>query len=202
MGRLSLFGFLVASLLILSECSDPVVQTPVGKVTGSTEKFEDVSLDKFLGVPYAQPPIGALRFAFPQPRGSFGDLEAKNFSAACPQTRTSHWEVPMNEDCLYLNIYRISGRKQGDNLPVSRLWCSLLALDSRHGITKLHVAFLGEYKTLYKLRRGRGSVRQSRGFNLAQARRKENMQSYCTARAGGVSQSDSTAITRWSNETC
>ncbi|MBC7639826.1 MAG: carboxylesterase family protein, partial [Rhodoferax sp.] len=41
----------------------PVVMTPAGRVEGEVRN----GVVRFLGIPYAAPPVGALRFAAPQP---------------------------------------------------------------------------------------------------------------------------------------
>src|SRR5713226_8187296 len=61
----------------------------------------------FLGVPYATPPVGDLRWKPPQPVSPWtGTLKATEFGAACPQLPAS-WFPPIgwNEDCLYLNVW-------------------------------------------------------------------------------------------------
>src|SRR5713101_70734 len=61
----------------------------------------------FLGVPYAAPPVGDLRWKPPQPVSPWtGTLKATEFGAACPQLPAS-WFPPIgwNEDCLYLNVW-------------------------------------------------------------------------------------------------
>jgi para-nitrobenzyl esterase len=61
----------------------------------------------FLGVPYAQPPVGDLRWKPPQPvRPWTGRRKATEFGAACPQF-PANWlpHVEWNEDCLYLNVW-------------------------------------------------------------------------------------------------
>lgn len=61
----------------------------------------------FLGVPYAAPPVGDLRWKPPEPVKKWaGTDKATRFGAACPQLLASwlpyvHW----NEDCLYLNVW-------------------------------------------------------------------------------------------------
>ncbi|MBF0862705.1 carboxylesterase/lipase family protein [Gluconobacter kanchanaburiensis] len=56
----------------------------------------------FLGVPYAQAPVGPLRFLPPQrPISWQGIRDSRNFAPAAPQAGT----LPQSEDCLYLNIW-------------------------------------------------------------------------------------------------
>ena len=61
----------------------------------------------FLGVPYAAPPVGDLRWKPPQPvRPWTGMRRATKFGAACPQLPAG-WlpYIGWNEDCLYLNVW-------------------------------------------------------------------------------------------------
>uniref|UniRef100_A0A914E9I2 Carboxylic ester hydrolase n=1 Tax=Acrobeloides nanus TaxID=290746 RepID=A0A914E9I2_9BILA len=60
------------------------------------------------GIPFAETPIGDLRFALPQSKTPWNSLlDAKNYQPAC-MTNTSHAHKPfpnISEDCLYLNIW-------------------------------------------------------------------------------------------------
>ncbi|MGA8231489.1 MAG: carboxylesterase family protein [Candidatus Acidiferrales bacterium] len=61
----------------------------------------------FLGVPYASPPVGDLRWKPPQPVSKWkGTRKATKFAAVCPQLPAA-WlpTLPWNEDCLYLNVW-------------------------------------------------------------------------------------------------
>jgi len=95
----------------------------------------DGSVEFFLGVPFAQPPVGELRWRAPQPYNSKpGVLQAVNFAPACQQgTHMFEWyrdvvksfggdpatfpEPDVSEDCLYLNIWR-PARSGAAALPV------------------------------------------------------------------------------------
>lgn len=82
-----------------------VVNAPCGEVIG---RFKDDAL-LFAGVPYAQPPVGTLRFKAPQPLPAFAEpFEAFRFGAAAPQVATGGMTdsapVRSSEDCLTLNI--------------------------------------------------------------------------------------------------
>lgn len=61
---------------------------------------------EFKGVPYAEPPVGELRWALPQPAKAWqGTLDATRYGTACPQAeRYGIPESSDNEDCLYLNV--------------------------------------------------------------------------------------------------
>ena len=79
--------------------------------------------DYFLGIPFAQPPEGDLRFRVPQPLNSSwaGTRPATTYSAACVGYGSDDSVYPeLSEDCLYLNIVRPSGYAS-QQLPVA-LW--------------------------------------------------------------------------------
>jgi para-nitrobenzyl esterase len=77
----------------------PSVETDKGTVIGKTLG----STAQFLGIPYAAPPAGALRFRPPQPCEAWSrPLQATQFGNPCPQTARLG-SPSTNEDCLYLN---------------------------------------------------------------------------------------------------
>ncbi|KAJ8727212.1 hypothetical protein PYW08_015609 [Mythimna loreyi] len=61
----------------------------------------------FKGIPYAQPPVGTLRFKAPRPPFSWsGVRSAKQHGSMCPQVDIlTNKRMPGNEDCLFLNLY-------------------------------------------------------------------------------------------------
>ncbi|KZT09205.1 sterol esterase [Laetiporus sulphureus 93-53] len=110
-----------------SRAADPIAALSYASFQGSTSG--DVS--SFLGMPYATPPIGSLRFAAPQPPVTMdGIQDATSFGAACPQQGLVLPELlPSNfsiissgslisEDCLFVNIWKPASAAAGDNLPV------------------------------------------------------------------------------------
>ncbi|MGJ7567565.1 carboxylesterase/lipase family protein [Variovorax sp. GB1R11] len=91
-----------------------LAMTTEGQVAG-TAGADAVS---FLGIPYAQAPVGALRWAPPRPPAAHADtLLAKTFGNACPQA-SGAVSSPIAEDCLYLNVWKPAGTKPNDKLPV------------------------------------------------------------------------------------
>jgi para-nitrobenzyl esterase len=86
--------------------SPPTIEVEGGVLEG-THFGETQNEVAFLGVPYAAPPIGDLRWKPPQPvRPWIGGRKATEFGAACAQLPVS-WlpYLPWNEDCLYLNVW-------------------------------------------------------------------------------------------------
>jgi para-nitrobenzyl esterase len=84
----------------------PVVQLEAGILEGThfSASQDEVA---FLGVPYAAPPVGDLRWKPPQPVKRWtGTLQATQFGATCPQLPAG-WlpHIDWKEDCLYLNVW-------------------------------------------------------------------------------------------------
>ncbi|KAF2097525.1 carboxylesterase [Rhizodiscina lignyota] len=68
--------------------------------------------DVFLGMPYAQPPLGDLRFRWPRPlNASFsGVRDASQYGYSCMQYAGEPWgNFNMSEDCLNINVVRPHG---------------------------------------------------------------------------------------------
>ncbi|XP_050563389.1 esterase FE4 isoform X2 [Spodoptera frugiperda] len=65
------------------------------------------SFYRFRGIPYAQPPLGDLRFKAPQPIKPWqGVRQAKQFGPVCYQFNPTNPGLSnMSEDCLYVNVY-------------------------------------------------------------------------------------------------
>lgn len=80
----------------------------------------------WLGIPYAAPPVGALRWRAPQEPQAWRDpRESRAFPPSCPQfasrlsaSRAEPGTLVGSEDCLYLNVFVPSGVAPGDDLPV------------------------------------------------------------------------------------
>lgn len=81
--------------------------------------LSEYNQDLFLGMPYAQPPVGDLRFRWPQSiNTSFdGVRDASEYGYSCMQYHTT---FNISEDCLNINVIRPSGNYSGNytNLPV------------------------------------------------------------------------------------
>ncbi|MGO9020294.1 MAG: carboxylesterase/lipase family protein [Syntrophobacteraceae bacterium] len=79
-----------------------VVPTDKGLVAG----LQTETMNKFLGIPYAAPPTGELRWKPPQQAAPWhGLLDATKFANHCPQVASPFGVESTNENCLYLNVY-------------------------------------------------------------------------------------------------
>lgn len=98
--------------------SGPVVGTVDGPVRG----YSDKGVNIFLGIPYAAPPIGKLRWQPPAAMKRWkGTLDATHFGNTCPQvTELGAFAGPSStsEDCLYLNVFTTGASKNGKKKPV------------------------------------------------------------------------------------
>ncbi len=97
------------------------VKTEQGKVHGKT--INDGKVKAFLGLPYAAPPIGDLRWKAPQPAAKWkGDRDATKYGAHCAQGRVFEDMVFLDgapsEDCLFLNVYAPADATDKSKLPV------------------------------------------------------------------------------------
>lgn len=95
----------------------PIVATTQGKVQG----FVVNGVSEFLGIPYAKPPVGNLRWRPPVAHANWsGVRQATAFGPICAQiTLFGAYAGPSNsnEDCLYLNVFTPLP-KAGQKLPV------------------------------------------------------------------------------------
>jgi para-nitrobenzyl esterase len=86
--------------------SGPVVGTANGAVRG----LAGGAADEFLGIPYAAPPVGALRWQPPQPAASWsGVRDTTQFAPHCPQVVGPFGQASTSENCLFLNVFTPSG---------------------------------------------------------------------------------------------
>ncbi|XP_075833040.1 liver carboxylesterase 1-like [Microtus pennsylvanicus] len=114
--------------------SPPVVNTIHGKVLGKYVRLEGFKqpVAVFLGVPFAKPPLGSLRFAPPQPADPWNFVKnATSYPPMCSQdpaagkllstlftNRKESIPLQFSEDCLYLNIYTPADLTKNTRLPV------------------------------------------------------------------------------------
>lgn len=100
----------------------PLISLKNGTVTG--KYLQGFNQDLYLGIPFAEPPIGSLRFLPPQPYGSSwtGIKQFKEYGYACHATIGSDsLNLPQSEDCLTLNVVKPHGNNRNQSLPVA-IW--------------------------------------------------------------------------------
>ncbi|KAK0545141.1 hypothetical protein OC846_005785 [Tilletia horrida] len=99
---------------------DPQVNLPQGKIVGYTECTDDVPLNKFLGIPYTEPPTGPRRFQKAVPIGNGnGVIEAKQYGHICWQVVAKNYPLEnMDEDCLTINVIAPANMPPNKKLPV------------------------------------------------------------------------------------
>ncbi len=103
---------------VAATSSGAVVSTHDGRLRGVVRG----AVRTFLGIPYAAPPIGRLRFRAPRPVAPWtGVRSAVQFGHACLQFEPIRGVGVQNENCLYLNIWEPSNAHPGSRLPVL-LW--------------------------------------------------------------------------------
>lgn len=94
------------------------VKTDSGRIRGFIQHVLQKNIRTFYGIPYAEPPLGDLRFAKPVPVSEWkGKKLSKQKPASCSQidigavirfNLTFKWNINPNsisEDCLYLNVW-------------------------------------------------------------------------------------------------
>ncbi len=105
------------------------VKTQAGLVSGKTSTEGNIHV--FKGIPFAAPPVGALRWKSPQPAKPWtGVRKCESFGPSPMQnepTPFSMWteeflipKAPISEDCLYLNVW--TGAKSSDEKRPVLVW--------------------------------------------------------------------------------
>jgi para-nitrobenzyl esterase len=123
----SLVFLMLAGLYLMAGCSMAgntenglgIVQTESGYISGINQS----GLSVYLGIPYAAPPVGELRWRPPQSTKPLCVIyKADKFGPSCPQAVSKdfgpEWDPGnMSEDCLYLNIWT-PAMNSSEKLPV------------------------------------------------------------------------------------
>jgi len=109
-------------MLAQSICADPI-KTEAGAVRGTEDQLSQTCV--WLGIPYAEAPMGDLRWKAPRPAKSWeGVREADQWGPQCLQvssplkTEQKDEADRSSEDCLYLNIWRPKNQDRLRLLPV------------------------------------------------------------------------------------
>jgi len=115
----SMKKLLFLTLISFSTFAQSIIQTANGKVEGYLKE----NLRIFKGIPFAAPPVGEFRWKAPQPVQSWSGIKkCTAFSASPIQNKPqpfSCWTEefiakpePLDEDCLYLNVWTSSKNKE------------------------------------------------------------------------------------------
>ncbi len=112
---------LVAALSATVHAGTLTVKVQQGKIHGKT--INQSRVKAFLGLPYAAPPVGELRWRAPEPPAKWkGVRDATRFGARCAQNHI--WDDMIfadsgpSENCLFLNVYAPAGVNAKSRLPV------------------------------------------------------------------------------------
>jgi para-nitrobenzyl esterase len=115
------YFFIIAASCVLPTTGSPITSTIAisdGVVHGTPRDGNGIA--SFLGIPYAAPPVGDLRWKSPQPAAKFpsSGISAQAFGNSCWSSDTQVPTFkPQNEDCLTVNVW--TGAQQSSaNLPV------------------------------------------------------------------------------------
>ena len=103
------------------QAESQTVKTEQGMVHGKT--INEGKVKAFLGLPYAAPPVGDLRWKAPAPPAHWkGERDASQFGARCAQNQVFEDMVfqdgENSEDCLFLNVYAPADVTDKSKLPV------------------------------------------------------------------------------------
>ena len=112
---------LVFGLAATVHADSLTVKTEQGKAKGKT--INDGKVKAFLGLPYAAPPVGDLRWKAPEPPAKWkGERDATKFGAHCAQNHVFDdmvfQDAGPSEDCLFLNVYAPADATSKSKLPV------------------------------------------------------------------------------------
>ncbi|XP_031977988.1 fatty acyl-CoA hydrolase precursor, medium chain-like [Corvus moneduloides] len=128
--------FIGGTALVATEqkAEQPEAETKYGRVQGYQFKVDTAerTVNVFLGLPFAKPPVGPLRFTEPQPPEPWeGVRDATSYPPMCLQDKvqgqyfsdiiTNRKEkvlLQVSEDCLYLNVYTPVSTGKQEKLPV------------------------------------------------------------------------------------
>lgn len=116
-----LSGALLASLAAATATRPPATPSPPIVDLGYS-KFQGTALQngvaQFLGIPYAAPPVGNLRFRAPRPPTPSKKVQfAQEWSPLCLGS-TDRMLGGESEDCLYISVFKPTSAKATAKLPV------------------------------------------------------------------------------------
>ncbi|XP_055887058.1 cocaine esterase-like isoform X3 [Biomphalaria glabrata] len=120
-----------------------IVRSHSGTFHGLTkEAANGLTYKAFLGIPYAQPPVGELRFRPPVPlvlegKGDYYATEFKPFCIQINPVKTTHDFGLGEEDCLYLNVY--SPNSAGEQGSLKKVFVFVHGGGNMNGMSDLYL---------------------------------------------------------------
>lgn len=99
----------------------PLLTDVIRSTEGDLQGVVADGVNRFLGIPYAAPPVGELRWQPPRDVTPWAQtLQATRFGNTCAQSQRGVFASPSNtEDCLYLNVFAPASKPaQPANRPV------------------------------------------------------------------------------------
>ncbi|HEV2937200.1 MAG TPA: carboxylesterase family protein [Streptosporangiaceae bacterium] len=116
---LTLGALIAAAPAVSASAGGPVAGPEAGTANGPVRGLANGTVDEFLGIPYAAPPVGALRWQPPQPAASWsGVRDATQFAPHCPQLGGPFGLASTSENCLFLNVFTPRHHRAGSHFPV------------------------------------------------------------------------------------
>lgn len=128
------FSLIILSVVpLFAERETITVETNVGVVKGLVRTIEPygkpLKVRQFLGIPYAEPPVGPLRFQKPKRKQKLeGTYDATRYKPACFQLYmdlsdkqepiSEEWLANVSNDCLFLNIFAPDKQDSNKRFPV------------------------------------------------------------------------------------
>ncbi|GAB6028662.1 hypothetical protein CHUAL_004490 [Chamberlinius hualienensis] len=116
-----LIPIVLVNIVSLVVTQNPIVEIAEGQLQGKTgESVFGRPYSAFLSIPFAQPPVGDLRFKAPTPSSSWtGILDATTDPPLCAQSLGGP-SATGQDDCLYLNVYspQLPDETSNPNFPV------------------------------------------------------------------------------------
>ena len=99
-------------------CAETATPAPVKVEGGLVQGVAAEGLAVYMGLPFAAPPVGELRWRPPQPAAKWtGVRNADQYAAGCLPSMGDPPPSGASEDCLYLNVWT-PAKSAGDRLPV------------------------------------------------------------------------------------
>ncbi|CAN8032967.1 unnamed protein product [Ixodes persulcatus] len=93
----------------LVQATNVVRETKLGKVRGNLVRVDSTDVEEYIGIPFAEPPVGNLRFKEPVPKTPWkGTWNATNGETICHQVlhpNICNNPAVLTEDCLHLNVW-------------------------------------------------------------------------------------------------